>query len=531
MNNFYVLIYLTRELKARYTPFIFRRSLSPNKNIWEAEISVHDKKSRLVFSSHPSDTALFTERFRPMKKKNVTSFFRSAEGQIVNDVQLADNDRVISFSLTDETQLVFQLFGNHPNIFFVRNGIIEESFKSPAKHIGTALEEPRKSSPMKPLDNSMNARQAILATDSAFPRHLIQPVIKHYGLRGKSPQQTRELTLRLQHEMLNHAEFRVLEDGNICLIPFDKLPVPNLQVFNTAEEAIRYAFYRTSGERRLAARKSRIEPSLEKTRNKLSRSIKQLENSGKALERSVKYEQFGHLLMARAHEEVPPGTSKVTVKNFYDENSPVEIVIQPEKTLAENAGHYYRKSAAAIKNAEESERRLRKSEKALKEVFRLEESFQNIQRVYEFDDWMKANEKSMKDLGILSSEAAQQSLPFRKIEADSYEIWIGRNSRSNDKLTSMAHKEDIWLHARGVSGSHVVIRMNNNKEFPPRKVLLKAAAIAAWNSKARGSALAPVIVTKKKYVSKPKRAPAGSVRVQKESVEMVEPKAYKSEIS
>src|SRR5690625_1024061 len=110
MNNFYVLIYLTRELKARYTPFIFRRSLSPNKNIWEAEISVHEKKYRLVFSSHPSDTALFTDRFRPMKKKNVTSFFRSAEGQIVNDVQLADNDRVISFSLTDEMQLVFRLF-------------------------------------------------------------------------------------------------------------------------------------------------------------------------------------------------------------------------------------------------------------------------------------------------------------------------------------------------------------------------------------------------------------------------------------
>src|SRR5690625_5324457 len=83
---------------------------------------------------------------------------------------------------------------------------------------------------------------------------------------------------------------------------------------------------------------------------------------------------------------------------------------------------------------------------------------------------MKANEKSMKELGILSSGGSQPSLPFRKIEVDSYEIWVGRNTRSNDKLTSMAHKEDIWLHARGVSGSHVVIRMNNNKEFPPRMV-------------------------------------------------------------
>src|SRR5690625_7722607 len=88
---------------------------------------------------------------------------------------------------------------------------------------------------MKPLDDSMNAKQAILATDSAFPRHLIQPVIKHYGLLEKSPEQIREQTLRLRYAMLNHAEFRVLEDGNICLIPFDMLPLPNLQVFDKAD--------------------------------------------------------------------------------------------------------------------------------------------------------------------------------------------------------------------------------------------------------------------------------------------------------
>jgi len=70
----------------------------------------------------------------------------------------------------------------------------------------------------------------------------------------------------------------------------------------------------------------------------------------------------------------------------------------------------------------------------------------------------------------------------------------------------------------------VVIRMNNNKEYPPRHVLLKTASVAAWNSKARGTKLAPVIVTKRKYVSNPKGAPAGTVRVHKEEVEMVEPK-------
>ncbi len=80
------------------------------------------------------------------------------------------------------------------------------------------------------------------------------------------------------------------------------------------------------------------------------------------------------------------------------------------------------------------------------------------------------------------------------------------------------------MHARGVAGSHVVLRMDNNKDYPPKEVLLKAASVAAYNSKARGAALAPVIITKRKYVSKPKGAPHGSVRVHREEVEMVEPK-------
>jgi predicted ribosome quality control (RQC) complex YloA/Tae2 family protein len=70
--------------------------------------------------------------------------------------------------------------------------------------------------------------------------------------------------------------------------------------------------------------------------------------------------------------------------------------------------------------------------------------------------------------------------------------------------------------------------MNNQKEMPPKNVLLKAAAVAAWNSKARGSNLAPVIITKRKYVTKPKGAPTGTVRVMRENVEMVKPQKLPS---
>ena len=80
------------------------------------------------------------------------------------------------------------------------------------------------------------------------------------------------------------------------------------------------------------------------------------------------------------------------------------------------------------------------------------------------------------------------------------------------------------MHARGVPGSHLVIRMGNEKKLPAKSVLLEAASYAAYNSKAKGMKLAPVIITKKKYVRKPKGSPPGAVLVDKEDVEMVTPK-------
>ncbi|MGA7303576.1 MAG: fibronectin-binding domain-containing protein, partial [Rhodothermales bacterium] len=86
-----------------------------------------------------------------------------------------------------------------------------------------------------------------------------------------------------------------------------------------------------------------------------------------------------------------------------------------------------------------------------------------------------------------------------------------------------ASPHDLWFHARGVGGSHVVLRVPGRKTVVGKPIKLKAAAIAAWFSSARGSGLVPVIVTDRKYVSKPKGSDPGAVRVHREEVLMVEP--------
>jgi len=79
------------------------------------------------------------------------------------------------------------------------------------------------------------------------------------------------------------------------------------------------------------------------------------------------------------------------------------------------------------------------------------------------------------------------------------------------------YKDDLWLHAKDVSGSHVLIKYQAGKSFP-RPVIEKAGQLAAYYSKNRHSTVCPVIYTEKKYVRKLKGAPPGTVRVEKESI-------------
>ena len=104
-----------------------------------------------------------------------------------------------------------------------------------------------------------------------------------------------------------------------------------------------------------------------------------------------------------------------------------------------------------------------------------------------------------------------------------FEILVGRNARNNDKLTFLTStKEDLWLHARGVAGSHVVIKTIPGNPYP-KPVIERAAQLAAFYSKYRNENTCPVIYTSRKYVRKRKGLVAGEVTVEREKVIFVQP--------
>ncbi|MBX3217460.1 MAG: DUF814 domain-containing protein [Labilithrix sp.] len=109
---------------------------------------------------------------------------------------------------------------------------------------------------------------------------------------------------------------------------------------------------------------------------------------------------------------------------------------------------------------------------------------------------------------------ASKGRPYRTVMFEGFEILVGRGEDDNDHLTfDVAEPEDLWLHVGGgTPGSHVVIR-NPDAGDIPRPVVERAAALAAWYSKARDAKTVDVHYCKAADVSKPRGAPAGLVEL------------------
>ena len=111
---------------------------------------------------------------------------------------------------------------------------------------------------------------------------------------------------------------------------------------------------------------------------------------------------------------------------------------------------------------------------------------------------------------------------------DKYDVFVGKDSKNNDELTTQfAKQNDLWFHARGLPGSHVVLRITNTKEAVPKNIIKETASIAAYFSKAKTAGMVPVSYTFRKYVHKKKGLDPGQVILDREDVVLVKPEIPK----
>ncbi|MFA6260886.1 MAG: NFACT RNA binding domain-containing protein [Bacteroidia bacterium] len=244
---------------------------------------------------------------------------------------------------------------------------------------------------------------------------------------------------------------------------------------------------------------------------KVKKAIALTQKGIAAIETERSPEETGHLLMANT-TAILPGMESIQVYDWFTDSN-LQIKLDPKLSPWENAEKYYRKSRSRKIEVQKL------NEKISALLSKLPEAQKQLEAIDEATH-MKALLPFLKQ----KKKETEQRIPFYIFEWKGYTIWVGKNAANNDLLTTRyAHKNDLWLHAKGVSGSHVVIQHKGNNPFDPG-VIERAAELAAWYSKSKGSAWVPVAYTLKKFVRKPKGAEPGQVFMEKEDVLMVQPK-------
>ena len=263
---------------------------------------------------------------------------------------------------------------------------------------------------------------------------------------------------------------------------------------------------------RMRAKSSDLSKLLANTVDRLSRKI----NLQRAdLKKCADREQLrikGDLLQANLYR-IERGSSTVTVENFYaEDNAPITIKLDPTKSPAMNAQRFYKE----YNKAKTRELMLTKQiEKATEELSYIE-SVQDMLSRCETEAELSAIRSELREQGYIRAAkgtSKRKDKPLPPIEyksSDGFRILVGRNNKQNDQLTlRMAAKNDIWLHTKGIHGTHVII-VGEGREISDTAIT-EAARIAAAHSKGRDSSQVPVDYTRVKNVSKPNGALPGKV--------------------
>ncbi|HEX8148137.1 MAG TPA: NFACT family protein [Pyrinomonadaceae bacterium] len=270
--------------------------------------------------------------------------------------------------------------------------------------------------------------------------------------------------------------------------------------------------------------------SLRKLRDNLRRD---LAGHGDAEE----HKRAGDLLLANIGTAVRDG-SKVRLTDFYAEDAPtVELEVDENRTLQEEAARRFARYAKAKRAAREIAERL---ERVGPELAALEARREELERIVSARDVEalaafdggKAVERAgdgrpfrtAREKGSRKASAEKGRALRRYRSSDGYEVIVGRGARENDELTfRVARSYDTWMHAADYPGSHVVVRARGKDDTMPHRTLVEAARLAAHFSQARKDAKVAVNYTQRKFVSKPKGAAPGLVYLSSFRTLLVEP--------
>ena len=227
------------------------------------------------------------------------------------------------------------------------------------------------------------------------------------------------------------------------------------------------------------------------------------------------YGRYGELLKANL-AAIRPGVERITLVDYYDPSLPeVTIPLDRTKSALYNMNDYFKKHRKSQAADRELSVRIAHAEPEVdslrREIASIEEGTWTPPPL---DDPLA--QTGRRDQSRRPSTPRRQG-PFRRfVSADGLPIFVGRNAAENEELTfRMAKSDDLWLHARGTPGSHVIVRLAKGTD-PPLDTLRDAATLALLYSDLKRSGKGDVIYTRRKWVKKAKGQAPGAVTVTQE---------------
>lgn len=479
---------------------------------WEFKVCFSQNKDELVLGLTYGQEAFYIKcNFDPQvslvdfpvdfkrARKNSIDLFPEIIGTKVQSIHQIKWDRSFYFELSNGSKLLFKLHGRRSNILLLNESGTTKVFR----HV---------------LATDAQASIASLERSIDLDAPEAEDIRQLKMLLGKG------ISNSLSDEQVVPTTHQLLEANNYYLYTSSSgrpeislLKPPQFELESNDPIAIcrelHLAFVRDF---LFSHKKQSVTNLLRKRQSKTEKSLESYQLHLEKIKTRRSYEEVANIVMANLHQ-FQPDQEKVILEDFYTGN-PIEIKIKRGVRPQFHAENLYRKAKNEKIERQKTEESIAAKEEELFVVMQQLEGLEQVDNFRALNQFIKENK-----LDPAKGSQSEVNLPYKEVIFMGFQIWIGKHSKANDELTlKYARKDDTWLHAKDVSGSHVVIKNAGNKTVPT-PVLEKAAALAAHHSKRRSDSLCPVIYTPRKYVRKRKGDPPGAVVVDREQVIMIAP--------
>jgi predicted ribosome quality control (RQC) complex YloA/Tae2 family protein len=283
----------------------------------------------------------------------------------------------------------------------------------------------------------------------------------------------------------------------------------------------------------LASQKSQLSQ-VDALLRKKKRLLKNLQDDLRKVEGTETYKKYADLLYAYPGKS-PPGHNGVRLIDLFDSDQrEIEVPLDPRLSSIQNAVRYSKLYQKARRSIPLIAARIRKTEHEIKILADQKQSVVAATTL----EGLRAAVSASRDAPLVRGKmgkssktgltTGQETTSHSKVASDSLvrktaksfvssdglTILVGKSSKDNDTLTlKIAQSDDFWFHVSDYGGSHVVLKNPQKLAVPPRQSLLEAAQLAAYFSQARNASKVEVHYTQRKFVSKPRGAKAGLVRL------------------